>query len=55
MTTAVARRKGGLFRRVAGVEEEVDGGAVTAGVGRGDCGMVRVREEDKLGLGFLIV
>ena len=44
--------KRGLFRRVTGAEEEVYGGAVTAGLGCGGCDMVRVREEKKLRLGF---
>jgi len=37
----------GLFQRVAGAKEEVNGGAVTTGIKGGDCGMVREREEEK--------
>jgi len=44
-----------LSRRVAGAEEEADDGAVTVGLRCGGCGMVRVRKEKKLGLGFLMV
>ena len=39
----------GLFWQVAGVEGEADGDAVTIGLRRDDCSMVRVREEKKLG------
>jgi len=38
-----------------GAEEKVDSGAVTTSVGHDNCGMVRVREEEELGLWFLIV
>ena len=44
-----------LSRLVAGAEEKVDGGAMEVGVVRGGCNIVRVREEEILGLGFLNV